>query len=108
MDIVNSNTSKLLSIDEQIKALQEKKKKLEEKKFLDLAKVIKKLGADFLPVDILVGSIFETIEAFNQKKDIVKKWQSKGKELLETDKKNKRSNSANSFRQSEQNTSPTH
>ena len=102
------NTSKLVSIDEQIKALQEKKKKLEEKKFLDLAKVIKKLGADSLPVDILVGSLFETMEAFNQKKDITKKWQAKGKELLETDQKSKRSNSKDSFRQSEQNTSPTH
>lgn len=97
------NTSKLVSIDEQIKALQEKKKKLEEKKFLDLAKVIKKLGADSLPIDILVGSIFETMEAFNQKKEITKKWQAKGKELLETDKKSKRSHSRNSFRQPEKN-----
>lgn len=105
---MSSSKSKLLSIDEQIKALQERKKKLEEKSLLDLAKVIKKLGADSFPIDILVGSIFETMEAFNQKKDIMKKWQAKGKELLETDKKSKRSNSANSFRQSEQNTSPTH
>lgn len=103
-----NSASKLLSIDEQIKALQEKKKKLEEKSLLNLVKVIKKLGADSLPVDILVGSIFETIEAFNQKKDITKKWQAKGKDFLEIDKKSKRSNSTNSFRNSQQNASPTH
>jgi len=104
---VSSGTSKLLSIDEQIKALQEKKKKLEEKNLLDLAKVIKKLGADSLSVDVLVGSFLETVEAFQQKKDIVKKWQSKGKDFLEADKNKKRSNSSNSFRNSQQDTKST-
>ena len=100
---MSSSTSKLLSIDEQIKALQEKKKKLEERSLLDLAKVIKKLGADSVPVDVFVGALLETVEAFQQKKDIVKKWQAKGKDFLEADKSKKRSNSSNSFRNSEQN-----
>jgi hypothetical protein len=105
---MSSSKSKLLSIDEQIKALQDKKKKLEEKSLLDLAKVIKKLGADSLPIDILVGSIFETMEAFNQKKDVTKKWQAKGKEIFEANKKGKGVITSNSFRDSDQNTSPTH
>ena len=99
-----NNTSKLVSLEEQIKALQEKKKKLEEKSLQDLARVFKKLGADSLSPEVLIGSIFETVEAFHQKKDVTKKWQSKGKEILEANKKSKGGKSSNSFRASDKNT----
>ena len=72
-------TSKVSEIDLKIKTLQEKKKHLEERNLHDLAKVIKKLGADSLPVDILIGSLLETLEAFQQKKDSIKNWQTKEK-----------------------------
>ena len=98
------NASQLVSLEEQIKALQGKKKKLEEKSLQDLAKVLKKLGADSLSPEILIGSIFETVEAFHQKKDVTKKWQDKGKEILEASKKGKGSKPSNSFRGSDQNT----
>ncbi len=98
-------TGKVSKIDLKIKALQEKKKHLEEKNLHDLAKVIKKLGVDSLPLDILVGSFLETIEAFQQKKDITKNWQTKGKDFLEADKKtNSRRTSSHPFRKPQQNT----
>ena len=102
-----NNTSKLVSLEEQIKALQEKKKKLEEKSLQDLAKVLKKLGTDYLSQETLIGSIFETVEAFHQKKDVTKKWQAKGKEILEASKKGKGVKTSNSFRDSDQNTKTT-
>jgi Conjugal transfer protein TraD len=96
---------KVSEIDLKIKALQEKKKHLEEKNLHDLAKVIKKLGADSLPLDILIGSLLETGEAFQQKRDITKNWQTKGKDFLEADKKsNNRRNLSHPFRKSQQNT----
>jgi len=98
------NASQLVSLEEQIKALQEKKRKLEEKSLQDLAKVFKKLGADSLPPEILIGSIFETVEAFHQKKEGVKKWQAKGNEILEAHKKGKGGKPSNSFRDYDQNT----
>jgi len=99
-------TAKVSEIDLKIKALQEKKKHLEERNLHDLAKIIKKLNADSLPVDILIGSLLETVEAFQQKKDIINKnWQTKGKDFLEADKKNNRRNSVHPFRSSQQNTS---
>ncbi|NBT85846.1 MAG: hypothetical protein EBT45_05045 [Alphaproteobacteria bacterium] len=99
--------SKLISLDEQIKTLQEKKRKLEEKSLQDLAKIIKKLGADSLSPEIIIGSLFEAVEAFHQKKDITKKWQAKGKEILEASKKSKGGKTSNSFRDSDQNTETT-
>ena len=102
-----NNTSKLVSLEEQIKALQEKKKKLEEKSLQDLAKVFKKLGAYSLSPEILIGSLFETVEAFHQKKDVTKKWQAKGKEILEANKKSKGGKTSNSFRDDDQNTKST-
>jgi hypothetical protein len=98
-------TGKVSEIDLKIKALQEKKKQLEERNLHDLAKVIKKLNADSLPTNILVGSLLETVEAFQQKKDSIKCWQTKGKDFLEADKKNtNRRNSSHPFRKSQQNT----
>lgn len=102
-----NNISKLVSLEEQIKALQEKKKKLEEKSLQDLAKVLKKLGADSLHPEILIGSLFEAVEAFHQKKDVTKKWQAKGKEILEANKKGKGVITSNSFRASDKNTEAT-
>ena len=43
--------------------------------------MIKKLNADSLPTNILVGSLLETVEAFQQKKDSIKSWQTKGKDF---------------------------
>ena len=101
-------TGKVSEIDLKIKALQEKKKHLEERNLHDLAKVVKKLDADSLPLDILVGSLLETVEAFQQRKDILKNWQTKGKDFLEDDKKNNtRRNSSHPFRKSQQNTEST-
>ncbi|MBY0281483.1 MAG: conjugal transfer protein TraD [Alphaproteobacteria bacterium] len=95
---------KVSEIDLKIKALQEKKKHLEERNLHDLAKVIKKLNADSLPIDILIGSLLETIEVFQQKKDSTKNWQTKGKDFLEADKKNNtRRNLTLPFRKSQQN-----
>lgn len=96
---------KVSKIDLKIKTLKEKKKHLEERNLLDLAKVLKKLNADSLPVDILIGSLLETLEAFQQKKDSIKNWQTKGKDFLEADKKtNSRRTSSHPFRKSPQNT----
>jgi len=95
---------KVSEIDFKIKALLEKKKHLEERNLHDLAKVIKKLDADSLPLDILIGSLLETVEAFQQKKDTTKNWQAKGKDFLEADKKNNtRRKSAHPFRKPQQN-----
>ena len=102
---------KVSEIELKIKALQEKKKHLEERNLHDLAKVIKKLNADSLPTAILIGSLLETIEAFQKQKDSIKNWQTKGKDFLEADKKNhtsnRRKNLSHSFRKSQQNTQST-
>jgi len=96
--------SKVSEIDLKIKALQEKKKHLEERNLHGLAKVIKKLNADSLPTNILIGSLLEAVEAFQQKKDSIKNWQTKGKDFLEAEKRNNtRKHLSHPFRKSQQN-----
>jgi len=73
---------KLSEIDGQIKALQDKKKKLEEKHQLQLAQLLKKSGASELPSDVLVGALLDAVKAFAEKKGTLKQWQESGKEFL--------------------------
>ncbi|NBT86084.1 MAG: hypothetical protein EBT45_06270 [Alphaproteobacteria bacterium] len=91
---------KVSEIDLQIKALQEKKKKLEEKQSIQLAQVIKKTGASTLPPELLIGALLDAVKAFEDNKDITKKWQQAGKEFLNSDKGEGGKKSISSFRQS--------
>ena len=83
------------------KALQDKKKKLEEKQILQLAQLIKKSGAYSLSSEILVGVMIEAVKAFKDNQERVKKWQQSGKEFLTEEKeknshKNKKESISNS------------
>ncbi len=80
---------KVSEIDLKIKALQEKKKKLEEKKSLQLVQLIKKSGASILPSEILVGSLLDAVKAFEDNIDTIKKWQKSGQEFLNSGKDKK-------------------
>lgn len=73
---------KLSEIDLQIKSLQEKKKKLEEKQHLQLAQMIKKTGAASLQQEILIGALLDAVKALQEKKDVIKKWEQMGKDFL--------------------------
>lgn len=95
---------KLSEIDIQIKVLQDKKKKLEEKQSLQLAQLIKKSGASILPSEILVGSLLDAVKAFEENIDTIKKWQKSGQEFLKSGKDKKEEEegkkSKNTFRPS--------
>ena len=74
-----NNQEKLKDIDKKIKDLQEKRKQLEHRNLNELDKIIKKIKAEILPPEILAGAISEAVEAFKQKKEILKQWEEKGK-----------------------------
>ncbi len=80
------NRQKVSEIDLKIKALQDKKKKLEEKQYFELAHLIKKTGAISLSPEILVGSLLDATIAFKEKHEILKKWQQTGTEFLKSGK----------------------
>ena len=83
--------NKVSEIDLKIKALQDKKKKLEEKQFLQLAQMIKKSGASVLSSEVLVGVMIEAVKTFEENQDVVKQWQQVGREFLTAEKeKNQR------------------
>ena len=82
MDMIN----KVSEIDLKIKALQDKKKKLEENQFLQLAQMIKKSGASVLSSEVLVGVMIEAVKTFEEDQDVVKKWQQVGKGFLTAEK----------------------
>lgn len=78
--------NKVSEIDLKIKVLQDKKKKLEEKQFLQLAQMIKKSGASVLSSEILIGVMIEAVKTFEENSDMVRKWQQVGKEFLTAEK----------------------
>ena len=78
--------NKVSEIDLKIKALQDKKKKLEEKQFFQLAQMIKKSGASVLSSEVLVGVMTEAVKTFEENQDVVKQWQQVGREFLTAEK----------------------
>jgi hypothetical protein len=98
--------NKVSEIDLKIKDLQDKKKKLEEKQFLQLAQMIKKSGASVLSSEILVGVMLEAVKTFEENHDAVKKWQQVGKEFLTAEKekngKKKSQNKENDIKENEE------
>lgn len=82
------HAEKLSDIDGKIKALQTKKKKLEEKQNLAWVNLIKKLGIHNLPEEIVVGALRETMEAFKENKPILSLWRHKGQRFLKPQKEN--------------------
>lgn len=99
IDMIN----KVSEIDLKIKALQDKKKKLEEKQFLQLAQIIKKSGAFVLSSEVLVGVMLEAVKTFEENHDAVKKWQQVGKEFLTAEKEKNKKNSINKNEEGEVN-----
>ncbi len=77
---------KLSEIDLQIKALQEKKKKLEEKQLIQLAQLIKKSGAHSFASEVLVGVMIEAVKTSKENQDSVKRWQQIGADFLTAEK----------------------
>ena len=107
MDLMDKQ--KVSEIELKIKALQDKKRKLEEKQYLQLAQMIKNVGAAALPSDVLVGALLDATIAFKEKQDIVKKWQQAGKEFLTSGKEkngkkkeNKKKDKENSVNKNEE------
>lgn len=84
------HAEKLCHIDGKIKALQTKKKKLEEKQNLAWVNLIKKLGIHNLPEEIVVGALRETMEAFKENKPILSLWRHKGQRFLKPQKESKK------------------
>jgi hypothetical protein len=82
------HAEKLSHIDDKIKALQTKKKKLEEKQNVALVNIIKRLGVHNLPEEIVVGALIETSEAFEHNKPILSVWRDKGRRFLKPHKEN--------------------
>ena len=78
--------SKVSEIDLKIKALQDKKKKLEEKQLIQLAQLIKKSGAYSFSAEILLGVIIDAVKTFKENQESVKRWQEVGREFLEAEK----------------------
>ena len=78
--------NKVSDIDLKIKALQDKKKKLEEKQLIQLAQLIKKSWPYSLSSEVFVGIMMESLQTFEKNKDAVQKWQQIGQEFLTTEK----------------------
>lgn len=76
------SSSRMQDIDLKIKELQEKKKQLEQKQLGDIAKLLKRIGADNLPVEILIGGIEEILNCVKANDDKVKQWQKVGLEKM--------------------------
>ena len=95
-----NQAEKLKTIDEKMKALQDKRKKVEEDILNERLKLFKKLEIDTIPLDILVGSLLETVDAVQKNKHITKQWEEKGKTFFEAEKKKRGEKNAKPFRPS--------
>ena len=92
--------TKFQDIDQKIKELQEKKKQLEQKQLGDIAKLLKRIGADVLPVEILIGGLEEILNSVKENNEKVKQWQRVGQEKMKKFSKTKRGEGESSmFRQ---------
>jgi hypothetical protein len=74
--------SKTKDIEKQIQALQEKKKKLEEKERSKIGVVIRRCNADKIPFEVLAGAILDASRAYSANDDVVGRWKAQGKEIL--------------------------
>lgn len=77
-----STTEKLLTIEDQILQLQEKKKKVEDKRKKDLADLIHRTGALALPDPIIAGILVDMVTKFPIEKKEMERLESLGKAIL--------------------------
>lgn len=78
--------TRVLDLETKIKALQEKKKKLEEKHLIQLAQTLKQIGADKIDAEILVGALLNIAQTCALNKNTpthaMTDWKQKGKQFL--------------------------
>ena len=77
-----ATSKRLQTIDTQINILQNRKKKLEEKRKNQLTLILNRCGAQKMPDDVLAGAILEATKAFSQNDGRVADWRSAGLKII--------------------------
>lgn len=77
-----AQSEKLQTIDQKIKDLQDKKKQLEIKQIHELGKLLKKVEADTLPLEMLTGALLEIVEIFKDRTEKTQQWIKRGQVFL--------------------------
>lgn len=73
---------KILDIDYQINKLQVRKKRLEEKRKLQMSAIISRCGASTLPDDVLAGAILDAVKAYTTKDHRLSSWKEEGQRIV--------------------------
>lgn len=77
-----AQSEKLQNIDQKIKELQDRRKQLEIKQTHDLGRLLKKVEADSLPLEMLTGALLEIVEIFKDRTEKTQQWIKKGQSFL--------------------------
>lgn len=74
--------SKIQDLEKQILALQEKKRRIEEKRRSKISTIISRCNADKMPDEVLAGAILYASKAFTSHDKVVEEWRLQGKSVL--------------------------
>lgn len=77
-----ATSERLKTIDSQISRLQNRKKKLEEKRKNQITTILNRCGANKMSDEILAGAVLEAVRAFNQNDKRISTWQNEGSKIL--------------------------
>jgi hypothetical protein len=78
---------KLVDLDAQIKALQEKAKSLKDRQRTQLGDLVLATGADTLPLEALAGVLLAAVEQAREKPEAVTRWTERGQAFFRGDRK---------------------
>jgi hypothetical protein len=69
--------------DAELKALQDKAKKLKSQKTAQLGELVQAVGADSLPVEALAGALLAAMETAKKQPDAVTRWTERGQSFFQ-------------------------
>lgn len=85
-----ATSERLETIDSQINKLQNRKKKLEEKRKSQITAILNRCGANKMSDEVLAGAILEAVRAFSQNDQRISTWKSEGTKILKPGRGRKR------------------
>lgn len=80
-DFMNQD-KKLQNIEQMIKELQLKKKRIEERRVEKVVKILTRCGIQDMPDEVLAGAIYDAVEAFKNDAASVRQWREDGARIL--------------------------
>jgi hypothetical protein len=69
--------------DAELKALQDRARKLKSQKTMQLGELVQAVGADALPVEALAGALLAAMETFKAQPDEVARWTVRGQAFFQ-------------------------